>query len=143
MKKYAEIKKEADTKRSSCLKQSAMADNSFRSNRGMTMVEVLMGFTILLLLLAMFSGIISTSSDIFNDAADFRKTDEVLQKYIYKENIAENLTPVISTVYLKPDKGMPDEDAVIPLSVKLYKIDSSTLEPENRNDIEAEVYFLK
>ena len=110
----------------------------------MTMVEVLMGFTILLLLLAMFSGIIATSSDIYYNSVDFRKADEVLQRNLYKKNITDGLIPESDTVSLVPAEGMPSEGLDIPMNAKLYKLDSSKLDGTYEEDaLQVEVYFIR
>ena len=117
---------------------------TFGNNLGMTMVEVLMGFTILLLLLAMFSGIIATSSDIYYNSVDFRKADEVLQRNLYKTNITDGLIPESGVVSLVPAEGMPSEGTEIPMNAKLYKLDSSKLEGASAEDtLQVEVYFIR
>lgn len=73
------------------------------NNKGMTMIEVLMGFTILILFLAGMSGIIAFSNNIVMRSVDLRKDMEVIQGEMYKtSSIKENIT---ETPTLVDDSG--------------------------------------
>ena len=113
-------------------------------NRGMTMVEVLMGFTILVLLLGMFSGIIASSTDIYYNAVDLKNAGEHLQQAVYAKNVTETLTPESVTVSLIPDAGTLGDTSPIALSADLYKLDSTmVLDGVEEESLQVTVYFIK
>ena len=114
-------------------------------NRGMTMVEVLMGFVILALLLGMFSGIIVTASNMYYNSVDLKRAHESLQGAVYSESITSSLSPEGVTLNLVPAEGMPQESTPIAFSkTKLYKISSATvLSAEEAESLDVDIYFLK
>lgn len=56
------------------------------NNQGMTMVEVMMGFTVLMILLGGLSSIISFSSNLYMNCVDIKRAQEEFQAEIYKNN---------------------------------------------------------
>lgn len=56
-------------------------------NRGMTMVEVLMGFVLLSIMLGMLSQIISFSSSLYRQSVDIKRMEEYMEQYLYKKDI--------------------------------------------------------
>lgn len=127
-------------------KNQRTAHPYFRNdNRGMTMVEVLMGFVILALLLGMFSGIIVTASNMYYNSVDLKRAHESLQGAVYSESITGSLSPEGVTLNLVPAEGMPQESSPIAFSkTKLYKISSATvLSAEEAESLDVDIYFLK
>lgn len=109
----------------------------------MTMVEVLMGFTILVLLLGMFSGIISTSTNIYYSSVDLRRAGEYLQEIIYSDRVTDGLTPKSVQVSLVPDAGTPGGTSPITLSAELYQLDSTVPDAGEEESLQVSIYFLK
>lgn len=70
-----------------------------KDNNGMTMMEVLMGFTILAIFLAGMSGIIAFSNNIVLRSVDLRKDMEVMQGEMYKTTtIHQEITGTLELV---------------------------------------------
>ena len=68
-------------------------------NKGMTMIEVLMGFTILILFFAGMSGIIAFSNNIVMRSVDLRKDMEVMQGEMYKLSpVREDISDIVSMI---------------------------------------------
>ncbi len=79
-----------------------------RDNKGMTMIEVLMGFTILVLFLAGMSGIIAFSNNIVLRSVDLRKDMEVIQSEMYKTNPIHSDIAGAGTIKLVDSAGGVD-----------------------------------
>ena len=113
-------------------------------NGGVTMVEVLMGFSILVLLLGMFSGIIVSATNMYYDSVDLRRAEENLQKAVYADDITDTLTPEGTALKLVPEDGTPGDTTPIALSARLYKLSSSAvLNGMEKESLDVDVYFLK
>lgn len=114
------------------------------NNSGMTMVEVLMGFVILVLLLGMFSGIIVSATNMYYNSVDLRRAEESLQKAVYSDSVTGALAPEGVSLKLVPASGMPSASEPIPLSSRLYKLSSSTvLTGLEADSLDVDIYFLK
>lgn len=92
------------------------------NNKGMTMIEVLMGFTILILFLAGMSGIIAFSNNIVMRSVDLRKDMEVMQGEMYKLSpIREDISNTVSMID-------PDGNKVVNLNkAKVFRFNSDKL----------------
>lgn len=114
------------------------------TNCGMTMVEILMGFVILVLILAMLSGVIVVATNIYYSSVDLRRAEESLQEAIYSNSITEDLVPESVSLTLVPSTDMPGDTAPIPISADLYKLSSrSVLEGLEADSLDVNIYFLK
>ena len=114
------------------------------NNQGMTMVEVLMGFVLLLLMLGMLSGIIVLSSRMFERSVDLRRAQESLQQAVYKTSVTGS--PVSEeTLTLVPDAGMPGAHAPVSLSAKLYVLSTRDIlaEEVEKDSLDMNFYFVK
>lgn len=114
------------------------------NNQGMTMVEVLMGFVLLLLMLGMLSGIIVLSSRMFERSVDLRRAQESLQQAVYKTNATGS--PVSEeTLTLVPDAGMPGGHAPVSLTAKLYVLSTRDIfvEEVEKDSLDMDFYFVK
>lgn len=60
------------------------------SNQGMTMVEVVIGFVVLVVLLEGLYGTIRFSHNMYTRSVDLKKAQEVLNENIYKKNVLDN-----------------------------------------------------
>lgn len=101
--------------------------NIVKNQEGMTMVEVLMGFTVLMVLLGMLSGIISFSSKMMNNSVDLRNAENAFQREVYKttipgEEALENMK--VSASLSSENKEIQTQ---MELSIKTYRIYSSDL----------------
>lgn len=115
-----------------------------KKNSGMTMVEVLMGFVILLLMIGMLSGIIVVASNMYRNAVDLKWAEEALQEKMYKENIADSAETVPVSLSLVPASDMPGEKTPVPVSATLYKLSSSeVLDQADAETLDVKVYFVK
>ncbi len=101
--------------------------NIVKNQDGMTMVEVLMGFTVLMVLLGMLSGIISFSSKMLNNSVDLRNAENAFQREVYKTTIpgAEALENMKVSASLSSENK--ENQTSIELSMKSYRIYSSDL----------------
>lgn len=115
-----------------------------KNNSGMTMVEVLMGFVILLLLLGMLSGIISTATKIYYSSVDLRRAEESLQKVIYSDSAQEKAENQNVVLKLVPSDGMPDSDSKISMSAGLFNLSSKESADESDGEVmDIDVFFMK
>lgn len=113
-------------------------------NNGMTMVEVLMGFVILVLILGMLSGIIVACKNIYYSSVDLRNAEESLQKAVYSNSILESLSPETTTIRLVPASDMPGNRTPISLSADMYRLSSKTvLDGVEADSLDVDIYFLK
>lgn len=135
-------------KNQSCFARRRLHPAGLKGNdRGMTMVEVLMGFVLLLLMLGMLSGIIALSSRMFERSVDLKRAEESLQKAVYKNNVAGSPVPdetLPLTLTLVPDATMPGDHAPLSLSAKLYKLTTAdVLEGAEEESLNMDFYYFK
>lgn len=115
-----------------------------KNNSGMTMVEVLMGFVILVILLGLVSGIIVVSTNIYYSSVDLERAEESLQEALYSKSITDSLPPETEVIKLVPTSDMPGTKTPITMSCKMYKLSSSmVLEGEEAESLNVDIYFLK
>lgn len=115
-----------------------------KNNSGMTMVEVLMGFVILVILLGLVSGIIVVSTNIYYSSVDLERAEESLQEALYSKSITDSLPPETEVIKLVPTSDMPGIKTPITMSCKMYKLSSSmVLEGEEAESLNVDIYFLK
>ncbi len=113
------------------------------SDKGMTMVEVLMGFVLLIIFLGSLSGIISSSNKMYMEAVDIRKLQEGLQAKLYSYSTVQGLTPEGTDLALVPSDAMPGAHDKIDLAIDMYKISSSTVSPADQEDVlNVDIYFF-
>lgn len=113
-------------------------------NKGMTMVEVLMGFVLLVVILGMLSGSIVTATNIYYSSVDLRRAEESLQEEIYKTSVTDGLSPESVSLKLVPASGMPGDPAGAGLSAGLYQVSSGALlEEEEKESLDVQIYFLR
>lgn len=113
-------------------------------NKGMTMVEVLMGFVLLVVILGMLSGSIVTATNIYYSSVDLRRAEESLQEEIYKTSVTDGLSPESVSLRLVPASGMPGDPAGAGLSAGLYQVSSGALlEEEEKESLDVQIYFLR
>ncbi len=89
------------------------------------MVEVLIGFVILLIMLGMLSGVIAFSHNMFLNAVDIKKSEENLQENAYKKNASQTGSLVKDGIVFTPHEGMPGAQRDIQVATKIYKIDNT------------------
>ena len=111
-------------------------------NRGMTMVEVLMGFVLLILILGMLSGSIAAANNIYFSAVDLQREGELVQQEVYKKNLTSGLTPQADATLI-PATGMPAATTDIVLSAKLYQVSVETEPAGTEESPEVSVFVLK
>lgn len=115
------------------------------NDAGMTMVEVLMGFVLLLLIMGMLSGIIALSSNMIMRSVDLRRAEESLQAALYKTSVTG--TPVETNLSLVPDTGMPAAagGGLSFTSAKLYQVSTDTLldEEAQEESLTMTFYYIK
>lgn len=115
-----------------------------KKNQGMTMVEVLMGFVLLMLILGMLSGSIYAANQIYLSSVDLRKAQESLQREIYKKDLDTIVTPAAVTLKLVPKDGMPESSTDIELSGKLYRVSSDELLSDvEKESVKVTLSFVK
>ena len=79
-------------------------------NRGGTMVEIVVGFAVILIIIASFLSIIKLSSNMTNDAVDYRKKLELLQDEFYSgANSASNTISNANKFLITHEAGVDDE----------------------------------
>lgn len=115
-----------------------------KNNSGMTMVEVLMGFVILVILLGLVSGIIVVSTNIYYSSVDLERAEESLQEALYSKSITDSLPPETEVIKLVPTSDMPGTKTPITMSCKMYKLSSSmVLDGEEAESLSVDIYFFK
>lgn len=113
-----------------------------KNNSGMTMVEVLMGFVILVILLGLVSGIIVVSTNIYYSSVDLERAEESLQEALYSKSITDSLSPETEVIKLVPTSDMPGTKTPITMSCKMYKLSSSmVLDGEEAESLNVDIYF--
>lgn len=113
-------------------------------DRGMTMVEVLMGFVLLLLMLGMLSGIIALSSNMLMRSVDLKQAEEALQKEIYKTSLTGSpAVPVSGPLSLVPETGTGG--AIGLPSAKLYQLSTGDLltDEAQKESLTMTFYYIK
>lgn len=115
-------------------------------DRGMTMVEVLMGFVLLLLMLGMLSGIIALSSNMLMRSVDLKQAEEALQKEIYKTSLTGS-TAVTGPLSLVPEDGTPTVagGSIGLTSAKLYQLSTGDLltDEAQKESLTMTFYYIK
>lgn len=106
-----------------------------KQNKGMTMVEVMMGFVILMLMLGALSGIIVSATNMFWEACDIQKAEEQLQGKVYMTNV--EATKLSQPLKLVPKSTMPGNHPDMELSASVYQIN------ENVDDVDVNLYIVK
>ncbi len=101
------------------------------------MVEVLIGFVILLLILGMLSGVIAFAHNMFLNAVDIKKSEENLEENAYKKTAAESGILVTDGIVFKPRSGMPGAQRDITVTTKIYKITNTY------QDVDLSLYICK
>lgn len=115
-----------------------------KKNSGMTMVEILMGFVILVLMLGMLSGIIVAATNIYYSSVDLRRAEESLQKEMYLKSVADSASTESVSLSLVPASDMPGDSTPISLSADLYKLSSITvLEDAEADTLDVNIFFLR
>lgn len=120
-------------------------DTLLKNNSGMSMVEVLMGFVLLVILLGMVSGIISTSTNIYYSSVDLRRAEESMQKVIYSNKAQEIAQKQDVTLKLVPAEGMPGAGDDISMTAELYKISGKDAAGDEAEEdiMDINVFFMK
>lgn len=112
----------------------------------MTMVEVLMGFVLLLLMLGMLSGIIALSSNMLMRSVDLKQAEEALQKEIYKTSLTGS-TAVTGPLSLVPEDGTPTVagGSIGLTSAKLYQLSTGDLltDEAQKESLTMTFYYIK
>lgn len=115
-----------------------------KNNKGMTMVEVLMGFVILLLFMGMLSGIIAAANNIYLDSVDLQRAEESLQRKMYEKNMENDAQLASGYLTLVPETDMPGDKTPIPLHANLYCLSSEVvLEQTDADVLAVKMFFLK
>lgn len=109
------------------------------------MVEVLMGFALLVLMLGMLSGIIALSSRMFERSVDLKRAEESLQKAVYKTTVTGSpVSEETLPLTLEPDATMPGEHTPVPLSAKLYKLTTeNVLEGAEEESLNMDYFYFR
>ena len=78
---------------------------NLKNNKGMTMVEVLMGFVLLTLMLGMLSQVIAFSSNLYRQSVSMKRAEENLEKNIYKKNLPLGDGTFVTVKEVKKENG--------------------------------------
>ncbi|MDD7642463.1 MAG: hypothetical protein PUK75_08315 [bacterium] len=115
------------------------------NNQGMTMVEVLMGFVLLVLMLGMLSGIIALSSRMFERSVDLKRAEESLQQAVYKTTVTGSpVSEETLPLTLEPDATMPGDHDQLSLSAKLYKLTTAdVLDGAEEESLNMDFYYFR
>lgn len=123
---------------------AAHTDVAVKKNSGMTIVEIMVGFLLLILMLGMLSGIIAVATNIYYKSVDLRRAEESLQKEVYSNSSADKMEKQEASLALVPAEGMPDESVSIPLKAGLYKLSSrAVLNEADADTLDIELFFLR
>lgn len=91
------------------------------ANKGMSMVEVLVGFVILVGLLGGLSGSIAFSKNMYLRSVDMRKAQQRVTENIYKKDVLSGRTEKQDTLQLKvitPAKSINQKESSAPACLK-------------------------
>lgn len=114
------------------------------ANKGMTMVEVLMGFTILVLMMGMLSGIIAAGNNMYMNAVDIKKEGEKLQEVIYLKGVTGGEAVENDHITFVPSSDMPGNHNEISMKANVYRIGSNALFGEENDETnELFVFFIE
>lgn len=117
-----------------CIKKNAL------DNRGMTMVEVMMGFVILITLMGALSGVMAFASNLLENSVDLHKAEETLQSVIYKDNPSAEAAKRASAFTIKNEV----DGKVINITADMYELSSeNVLVDEEKESLDVKVYFFK
>jgi 3-methyladenine DNA glycosylase Mpg len=89
-----------------------MKDKAYRKNRGSTMVEVLIGFTLLIILVAGFTKVIEISNTFIIKSKDLAYETELLEEKLYKDADAYNVSTGISLVEKEDYDGTGEAESL-------------------------------
>lgn len=112
-----------------------------KSNKGMTMVEVIMGFVVLITFLAGMSGVISFSSNLLMRSIDLKKDLQVIQGELYKKNLNCHMSDggLILSFEVKENNITVSKE--INLShAKVYEVDSNDLSGISEEGLDIIIY---
>lgn len=113
------------------------------NNSGMTMVEILVGFVILIVMMGMLSGIISFARNMYINSVDLKRSQEAIQKEIYKKDFAKG-TGAIKTkeeIIMTPIEGMPDGGS-ISLDMDVVKVSVKDALDGDESSLDVELYMI-
>lgn len=126
-----------------CFKITGRKIQPAKNNRGMTMVEVIMGFALLAIVLGMISRMIVMSSNMYYNTVDLRNVQEALQKEIYLKNITDTARIQSATIRLYPEGTDHIAVNAIPMEKsKLYMLSSSGLPDTDAAEMDINLYFI-
>ena len=116
------------------------------NNQGMTMVEVLMGFVLLVLMLGMLSGIIALSSRMFERSVDLKRAEESLQQAVYKTTVTGS--PVseetLKLTLVQATEKREESATILLTSTKLYKLTTAdVLEGAEEESLNMDFYYFR
>lgn len=133
--------------------QKMMQDSSDRcgknhrlDDRGMTIVEVLVGFVILSIIMGMLSGIIAFASNLYYESVDLRHAEYQLVQSVYSKDVvadaqANGSKHEVDLVF-KPQNGSNMSNA-IRKDAKLYQINTTHFQDvQDVKEIDMEFYFF-
>jgi 3-methyladenine DNA glycosylase Mpg len=89
-----------------------MKDKAYRKNRGSTMVEVLIGFTLLIILVAGFTKVIEISNTFIIKSKDLAYETELLEEKLYKDADVYNVSTGISLVEKEDYDGTGEAESL-------------------------------
>lgn len=128
------------------MKKSLRMKNKKLNNRGMTMVEVILGFVILMIVLGLLSGIIAFASNLYHESVALSRAQTELSRNMYKKEASLGSGIVVSypnQVVLKPQTGMPGAGSSIPLKMEMHSINSqSVLTGEYADELDINVFYF-
>lgn len=111
-----------------------------KNNKGMTMVEVIMGFTILMLIMGMLSGIISFSKNMYFEAVDFQRNQDAIETVLYKKDLSSQAATRELTsgngFRITPAEGMPNAGHNLNMDkMNVYRVSGKDLLNDDEMDI--------
>lgn len=110
---------------------------SLKNRKGMTMVNVLAAFAVLLFVLLMFSQAVNLSLNIFRKSEDVRKNTEALFSAYYKDSTFTTQSgdfPSSSDVYIFKDQNGKD--------IAYKRTAEGSFSPSSEQGITGKVYFF-
>lgn len=115
-------------------------------NEGTTIVEVMMGFVILMLMMGMLSGVILFASNLYFKSVDLAHAQTKLQQSVYKNEDVQEAGVVAThegTISLKPQSGMPDAGRVVSMDMEVHSINSQDVLPEDdESELDVNVFYF-
>lgn len=112
------------------------------NNQGMTMVEIMMGFTVLMVLLGGLSSIISFSSNLYMNCVDIKRAQEEFQAEIYKNN-NEGTKHETSLKFVGTLSSAPKTKTAINTDMYVYSIYSGQIVNQETNiNLDMTYYYI-